>query len=325
MPPSLVHHLISEQACLLISSSLGEKISAEQLHWCLMLSSESLPCWTYNDNLSDLCNTNKNIWNANPGPKKWSHFCAIHLWDIKIPWFKWCFFVHVGPSKPGLNLLHILQLILHCTGISTGERITPSNDIATFGESSKSCMCRLNVLHVFPKASTLNAGGRGIGWSSSSTCENKWSNSPVTHPNRNSRTLILAYQTLDWCDWDQLGIDIAKFQKKKNIRKWLRTLTSTQKNYQTRTKSQLILNMIAVTSRYCISPSHNMACSQNRSKGTTCGLDLLHISQLIFHTRIPRFWAGLQSAHGNSHTWVPNSKNHLCCYFCLYFGQIWII
>ena len=97
------------------------------------------------------------------------------------------------------------------------------------------------------------------------------------------------------------------------------------KKYQNRTKSQLILNMIAVTSRYCISPSHNMACSQNRSKGTTCGLDLLHISQLIFHTRIPRFWVGLQSAHGNSHTWVPNSKNHLCCYFCLYFDQIWII
>ena len=65
-----------------------------------------------------------------------------------------------------------------------------------------------------------------------------------------------------------------------------------QKKYQNRTKSQLILNMIAVTSRYCISPSHNMACSQNRSKGTTCGLDLLHISQLIFHTRIPRFWVG---------------------------------
>ena len=48
-----------------------------------------------------------------------------------------------------------------CTALASppAERITPSNDIATFGDSSKSCMCRLNVLHVFPKASTLNAEG----------------------------------------------------------------------------------------------------------------------------------------------------------------------
>lgn len=144
---------------LMMSSSLGEKIYAKQLHWCLMLSSESLPCWTYNDNLSDLCNTNKNIWNANPGPKNDPIFVQSTSETSKFHVLLWCFSVHVGPSKPGLNLLHILQLILHCTGISTGERITPSNDIATFGDSSKSCMCRLNVLHVFPKASTLNAEG----------------------------------------------------------------------------------------------------------------------------------------------------------------------
>ena len=69
MPPSLVHHLIFEQACLLISSSLGEKISAKQLHWCLMLSSESLPCWTYDDNLPDHATTIKTYEMPTPGPK----------------------------------------------------------------------------------------------------------------------------------------------------------------------------------------------------------------------------------------------------------------
>ncbi len=112
----------------------------------------------------------------------------------------------------------------------------------------------------------------------------------MTHPKRNYQTLDLLWlgPTRHWhkktIHWHQQSF------KKTQHSQMIEDINIPPKKIPNRTKSQLILNMIAVTSWYCISPSHNMACDQNGSKGATCCLDLLHISQLIFHTRIPRFW-----------------------------------
>ena len=66
-------------------------------------------------------------------------------------------------TASGLDLLHILQLILHCTIVTTCSRITPGHDRAV-GKNSSKCVASgldlLDILQLILNVTTVTTAGR---------------------------------------------------------------------------------------------------------------------------------------------------------------------